>query len=544
MLKEKSKASVYSALELECDSVYLHKYVRRGVSITTETRDSDASLCRAKAEGNHQSRRDNTPGFEAQPPARKHTEFDNHRDAHDGMGKKMAAVAPIELSKADPRLVLGKRLRAEMEALCSLVKKAELLVRKNANGSAPVRRVKEGQRFMEAEARRPDTTEGEMTSCAKKRKTMAVAKIVDSRISVSKSKAANDGVAPRRCNEGRRFLEAEARAGSTGNQKTECAKTMPLTPSEIVEPRMAKRETVSLERCVASISGAKTPTTHVAKDAAANAPVTLPSPCQLEEGEIIEEEEDDAFVDICGGVSPVPTVHRPAQVLLENGKTDEENVLVDLAGEAGNSPSSSSSSSGSSSSDSSDSDSSDSDSDDEQSVRSSPVPAVVAVHNVFHSPPCLCEDGGIEEGASPVAAEEYVATGNSPRNTSSLPRSADAESVGSSPAPSFLPERDEEPVEVEREEAAAQSVAAAPPAMSDLIAEAAAKMRRDPARQKAYDDLEAMERNAPPSDWIRRVDMTKFGITAVEYAVTSDRLVPGRGGRLQQWFKLSWRGEC
>jgi hypothetical protein len=99
-------------------------------------------------------------------------------------------------------------------------------------------------------------------------------------------------------------------------------------------------------------------------------------------------------------------------------------------------------------------------------------------------------------------------------------------------------------VEVEREEAAAQSVAAAPPAMSDLIAEAAAKMRRDPARQKAYDDLEAMERNAPPSDWIRREDMTKFGITAVEYAVTSDRLVPGRGGRLQQWFKLSWRGEC
>jgi hypothetical protein len=431
-----------------------------------------------------------------------------------------------------------------------------------SNDATTPRRCNEGRRFLEVEGR-PESTGDQKTECAKKRKTMPVAKIVESSIPASKNKAANDCTTTRRCNEGRRFLEAEARPKYNGDHKTECAKTMPPTPSEIVEPRMAKRETASLVRCVASLS-AKTPTTHVAKEAAANAPVSFPSTCQLEEGEIIEE-EDDAFVDICGGVSPVPTVHRPSQILLEDDKTEDVNVLVDtrgeasivaeeknLAGEAGNSPISSSS--GSSSSDTSDSDSGDSDSDDEESVRSSPAPTVpdkidasivVAVHNVLHSPPCLREDGGTEEGASPVAAEEYVATGNGPRNTSSLPRSADDKSVGSSPAPFFLPERDEEPVEVEREEAAAQSVAPAPapPAMSDLIAEARAKMRRNPARQKAYDDLEAMERNAPPSAWIRPVGMTKLGITAVEYAVTSGRLVPGRGGPLQQWFRLSWRGE-
>jgi hypothetical protein len=92
---------------------------------------------------------------------------------------------------------------------------------------------------VEAEARRPDTTEGELTSCTKKRKTTAVAKIVDSRISVSKSKAANDGVAPRRCNEGRRFLEAGAGTKATEDQKTECAKKRKAMPvAKIVESRI------------------------------------------------------------------------------------------------------------------------------------------------------------------------------------------------------------------------------------------------------------------------------------------------------------------
>jgi hypothetical protein len=93
---------------MECDSVYLHKYLRRGVSTTTAT-PIPLTLCvrRAKTEGrqedNHQSRRNNMPGFKTQPPAREHTEFGNHRDAHDGMRKKMVAVAPIEISKAAPR---------------------------------------------------------------------------------------------------------------------------------------------------------------------------------------------------------------------------------------------------------------------------------------------------------------------------------------------------------------------------------------------------------------------------------------------------------
>jgi hypothetical protein len=47
-------------------------------------------------------------------------------------------------------------------------------------------------------------------------------------------------------------------------------------------------------------------------------------------------------------------------------------------------------------------------------------------------------------------------------------------------------------------------------------------MRRDPARQKAYDDLEAMERNALPTNWVHTM---KFGINDVQYTVTSDGLV-------------------
>jgi hypothetical protein len=106
-----------------------------------------------------------------------------------------------------------------------------------------------------------------------KRKTVLAAKIVESRIpaTASRNKAATDGTTPRHCNEGRCFLEAEARPESTGDHKTVCARTTPPTPSEIVEPRMAKRETVSLARCVEKEAAANVP----------RSPVSLPSPCQL-----------------------------------------------------------------------------------------------------------------------------------------------------------------------------------------------------------------------------------------------------------------------
>lgn len=481
------------------------------------------------------------------------------------------ATGPDALSNPDPRLVLRKLLRAEMEALHSLVEKAELLAGKNGNRNGGARPHRfGGRRFLEASR-----------SCAKKRKTTPVAKIVEPVSTVRKD--ADDGAAPRRAREGRRSLGTKTRRESVQEEPKVAfiKKRIAMPPSEIVEPRTPRRVIL---RCVSSPS-AKTPV-WVPKEPAADvsrSPISRPSPRQIEEGEIVGDEEGD-FVDIGGGASPVlPPVRPSSPVLLEAGKAGEVNVLVDVCGEASPvvpqkladaefSPRSSrssgyscghttdSGSSGSSSGDSSDSDNGVSGNDDVESVGSSPAPdfphkvntpLTMAAQNGVRSSPCVREGEELEEGecagASPVAEAE--AAFNSPRSSSRF--ADDDESVGSSPVPSFLPfpETDEvpkKPVEQRRTAAPSERPAAPAAQMSSLLARARARMqqlRREPKRQKAYEELEAMERNALPSDWIDPMDMIELGITAVEHLVTFERLVPGCGGPVQQWFGLSWKGE-
>jgi len=98
--------------------------------------------------------------------------------ARDELRSKTMDLAPSELSAPDPRQVLRKRLGEEMEALRGILRKAELVVRKNIDkGRAAPRRGKDG-RFLAAEAR-SEAMEADRTPCAKRRKVMPPLEIIE-----------------------------------------------------------------------------------------------------------------------------------------------------------------------------------------------------------------------------------------------------------------------------------------------------------------------------------------------------------------------------
>jgi len=93
------------------------------------------------------------------------------RVACDELGSKTMDLAPAELSALDWRLVLRKRLCKEMEALCCILRKAELAVRKAVDKGSPAPHCGKDVRFLAAQAR-SETMEANRIPCDKKRKTM------------------------------------------------------------------------------------------------------------------------------------------------------------------------------------------------------------------------------------------------------------------------------------------------------------------------------------------------------------------------------------
>ncbi|RCV20754.1 hypothetical protein SETIT_4G082900v2 [Setaria italica] len=444
----------------------------------------------------------------------------------------MTAFAPAGISRQDPQLILRKRLREEMEALRGLVRKAELLCGKRR--AAP-RCGKDDGRFLEAEGWSESPTEAEGTTCAKRRKTTPaeprmsadeIADLVARVASLSENMPASI----------LEFLE-------------ECTGHEDRNRGEIDIGSMRRSAMFELKKMLGKF----------AKEEKRRSP-----PDQQEDGEI---------VDICGDASPSAAQkvlrYRSPPRLLEDGEIEEEaeDMSVDVCGDASpvaekfagtvNSPGSTSSSC----SDSSHCDSNGSGSEDE-SVASSPAPVVLASPMaVAHKVPCLLEDGEIEErgGASPVAAEKFTDTVmHSPRSSSSsyglptmrmsgaarfLPRPAKEPGLVS---PS-LPEVDDEP-EMAPEalpNARGQNLLRAA-SYRDLVAKACRMQRRlhNPERLRAYEELEEMERNAKPiSDWIHPMHLRQLGITPVEYAVTSERRVPGRGSPVRRLLGFFLKAE-
>lgn len=89
---------------------------------------------------------------------------DRRRVAGEGPGTKV----PADISNQDPQLILRKRLRAEMEALRGLLRKAKLLSGKTVgNGRAAARCGKDG-RFLAAEHRSEGYGGGEDAMCQEK----------------------------------------------------------------------------------------------------------------------------------------------------------------------------------------------------------------------------------------------------------------------------------------------------------------------------------------------------------------------------------------
>ncbi|KAJ1258578.1 hypothetical protein BS78_10G086300, partial [Paspalum vaginatum] len=334
-----------------------------------------------------------------------------------------------------------------------------------------------------------------------------------------------------------------------------------------------------------------------------SAPISCLSPRKTEEGEIAEEDCDDT-VDVCGDTSPVAAAKVLCSPLrtFEDGEIAEEEeeeavgcgaaaaVESEKKIEAGgsttcNSPisssssgssSSSSSSSGSSTSNgssssgsSSSSDSSDSDDDDDdETVTSRPVPAVVptadasavaATHKaLISSLPCsledetgniprgnsssssLLEDGEIEEkqegnGTSPVTTPKSGRVGSLPAHVvCAKPPLQQSRSV----APGLVAKGNEKkrmlPCSQERKRSPAR------------VVEKKNEKMRSLERQRFYKMLKEKERNAKPifDDWIDPVHLRQLGITPpVEYAVTSERRVPGRGCPVQRLLGLSLKEE-
>ncbi|PVH48226.1 hypothetical protein PAHAL_4G284100 [Panicum hallii] len=469
------------------------------------------------------------------------------RVAGEGPGTKV----PADISNQDPQLILRKRLRAEMEALRGLLRKAELLSGKTVgNGRAAARCGKDG-RFLAAE-HRSEATEAERTPCAKRRKTMPLAEIVvEPRMSADEISNLVARVASLSSNMPAHileFLKEECTGHEDGNSGEIEIDLGSMRRSAMPELRKLLDEFAEGEK-----------RRHQTDAASASRPISRSSPDQHEDGEIVVE-EDDAIVDICVDASPTAAeqVLRSPPRLLEGGEIEEEaaDMLVDICGDAspvatktlagpGNRPGSSSSSSSSScssgsSSDPSHSDSGDSGSDDE-SVTSSPAPAVL--HNtspgaspvgvpdkVLCSSPCSLEDGECRIEERGGAAAKF----------------ADHESVGGSLVPLILPERGDEPetaleaLPIARDQSIPQAT------YRDLIARACQMLRRrrHPARQRAYEELEEMERNAKPiGDCVHPMHLRQLGITPVEHAVTSERRAPGRGSPVQRLLGLFLKAE-
>ncbi|KAG2637942.1 hypothetical protein PVAP13_2NG555900 [Panicum virgatum] len=443
---------------------------------------------------------------------------DRRHVARDGLSAntKMTAFASAEISIQDPQLVLRKRLRAEMEALRGLLRKAELLSGKKsvAKSRAPPRCGKDG-RFLAAE---DEATEAEMTTCAKRRKAVPVAKVAEPRMSAEEISSLTARVASLSENMPAHILEF-LRKECTGREDRSSGEI------EIDLGSMKHSALFKLRKLLDEF--AEEEKRRDQTDAASVSGRTGPSPLdEQEDGEIVEE--DDAIVaDICGDASPSAAqkvLRSPPRLLVVDGEVEEtEDMLIDVCGggaasalatktfdEAGNNQDSGGSSCSSSSGSSSDSSCSDSSSDsgaDDARVTSCPVPS-------DHLHVCLLEDGEMEEcgGASPVAAAKSADT-------------ADSRTCGSSCL----------------EQPKALVIAHDQGAYRGLIAKACQKQRRmrNPERQRAYQELEEMERDAAPiSDWIHPTHLAQLGITPAEYAVTSERGVPGRGCPVQRLLGL------
>ncbi|KAL6899635.1 hypothetical protein ACP4OV_006293 [Aristida adscensionis] len=211
-------------------------------------------------------------------------------------------------------------------------------------------------------------------------------------------------------------------------------------------------------------------------------------------------EEDEEFVDICGGVSPPsPIAIRDASPL---GSPEK-------AGAGGNSPSSSGDSGSSSSSDSDDDDdtASSSGAESDESVNS-PAPAAV-----------LPEESATSAQALPEAALEAV-------------RSAAAEPEKrldvAAAAPCAAKEKPQDTI---------QRAAPTASRMSVLLVKAreAQDVRRRQGkgweREKARRALAEVERAAPPDERIHPRDMRELGIATFEYIVSTARPTVSGGGR-------------
>ncbi|RLN13013.1 hypothetical protein C2845_PM09G05350 [Panicum miliaceum] len=485
------------------------------------------------------------PRLMARAPARKRRESrgmagaDRRRVAGKGFGTKVTA----DMSNQDPKLILRKRLRAEMEALRGLLRKAKLLSGRTVGRSRAAPCCGKDGRFL-AEEHRSEPTEVERTSssCAKRRKTMLLVEIVvEPRMSADEYEMSTlaTRVASLSSNMPAHIVEflKECTGHEDGNNGEMEIDLGSMRHSAIFELKKLLDEFDEEQK--------RRHQTHAARS-------TRGRRDRRGGGGRV----DDAIIDICSDVSPTAAeqVLRSPPLLLADGEIEEEaeDMLVDICGDAspvatntlaepGNRPRSSSSRSSCSSGSSSDpshSGNSDSGSDD-GSVTSSPAPAVLHNTGGGASPVAvpdkvLCssplEDEEVEErgGASPIAAARF----------------ADDESVGSSLVPPVLPERDDEPVTA-LPTARDQNI---PQATSyrDLIARACMQRRlRRPARQRAYEELEEMERNAKPiGDWIHPMHLRQLGITPVEHAVTgSERRAPGRGSPVQRLLGLFLKAE-
>ena len=389
--------------------------------------------------------------------------------ARDELRSKTMDLAPSELSAPDPRQVLRKRLGEEMEALRGILRKAELVVRKNIDkGRAAPRRGKDG-RFLAAEAR-SEAMEADRTPCAKRRKAMPPLEIIEPPPRISKS------------------------------DQAACANKRRTTPTvEIIEPRISQDEIFSLVTRLSSLSSNmpthivefldKECTGHAEEKAGKNEieidlgsmrrstmfalqklldefaeeekrrqqkeesmnvcrSINRSSSRELEEGEFIEE--DCSATTDCGDASPVVArkgLSSPPRILEDGKMTEEEGAICGDTGpvataETAKSPSNSSSSgsssssdgsSGSSCSDSSNSDNSDLDSDNE-CMTSNVAPAVLPIPKAdasaiamptkgLCSPPRNDDRGGGGRhcgDTGPVATEKFVETAKSPKQQPQL----------------------------------------------------------------------------------------------------------------------------
>ncbi|OEL34328.1 hypothetical protein BAE44_0004651 [Dichanthelium oligosanthes] len=283
----------------------------------------------------------------------------------------MMDFAPADLSSSDPRLMLRKRLREEMEVLRGILRKAELLVGRTVdNGRAEPRRRKDG-RFLAAEDRSVATGAGRRT-CAKRRKTIHVAEIVEPRMSkdeisslVTRVSSLSENM-PAHILE---FLKKECTGHADENGEEMEIDLGSMRHAAMYQLRKLLDEFAEDEKHQQVLNTSR--------------PISRSPQREQEDGEIVEEEDCNVTIDTCSYASPVAAckVLCSPQRLLEDGEVAEEEDVVCRAtapvatedfAEAGSSPSSSSSksssgsssssgcSSGRSCSDSSDFDSSDS----------------------------------------------------------------------------------------------------------------------------------------------------------------------------------------